>query len=251
MHRFYSANIAILLLAGWLITSLQGADLNYFSSAEVNEDNTVPKVSLISCDGVEFDSGAASCQSSSCQPGNLMNPWSGFYFGSSLVLAKPHLKESFQANILDPTTGAMTLVPFSTNYRTAPRAWLGFGSPSGLGAQARYWEYNQQFSPFTSTTTFTSLPGAQSVTIIYPAAILATTPGDVLSVTSGLEMRSLDVEGTQFYQLRSSQLLLSGGLRYAMIRQDYSATVQSGGVPISSLNWDRRLEGVGPIAGAQ
>ncbi len=126
-----------------------------------------------------------------------MNPWSGIYFGSSLVLAKPHLKESFQANILDPTTGAMTLVPFSTNYRTAPRAWLGFGSPSGLAGALL--GIQPTIQSFYIHDHLHLPPGAQSVTIIYPAAILATTPGDVLSVTSGLEMRSLDVEGTQFF----------------------------------------------------
>ena len=184
------------------------------------------------------------------QSPEAINPWTGLYFGTSIVFAKPHLKESFQANILQPATGTMTRVPFSSDYRAAPRAWLGFGGLNGFGVQTRYWEYNQEFNPFDFVTSATALPGAQAVTVVLPAAILSTIPGDVLSVRSGIEMRSLDLEGTVRHELQGSQLLISGGLRYAMIRQDYEARVISGVFP-SSLTWDRKLEGVGPIIGAQ
>lgn len=185
------------------------------------------------------------------QAPDRVNPWEGLYFGSSLVIAKPHLKESFQATIYQPLIDTMTLVPFSSDYRTAPRAWLGYGLQNGFGVQTRYWEYNQGFNPFNFVTTPTSLPGAQTATIIFPAAILSTIPGDVLSVSSGIEMRSLDLEATMRYELQNTQVLVSGGLRYALIRQDYNASVLSGGVPSSTLSWDRKLEGIGPLIGAQ
>lgn len=180
------------------------------------------------------------------------SPWSGVYFGTSIVLAKPHLKESFQANLYDSVNDTMTLVPFSAGYRTAPRAWLGVGLPNDLGVQVRYWEYNQTFDPYD--VVFASpfaVPGTSTVTLIYPTAISAAAPGDALSVRSGLEMRSLDLEGTLRQNWQQTQVLLTGGLRYAMIRQDYDARIFSGGATTASLTWDRKLEGVGPIIGAQ
>jgi hypothetical protein len=216
-------------------------------------DTLVARVPNFERQAFDYSTQPVELQTVARQASAPATPWSGLYFGASIVFAKPHLKESFQANLYDAVNDVMTLVPFSSGYRTTPRFWLGVGLPNDLGVQARYWEFNQGLDPYDAALISPfAVPGTSTVTVIFPTAISAAAPGDVLSVRSGLEMRSIDLEGTLRQYWQRTQVLLSGGLRYALIRQDYDARIVSaGGAQTASLTWDRKLEGVGPIIGAQ
>ncbi len=47
------------------------------------------------------------------------------------------------------------------------------------------------------------------------------------------------------------ELLVSGGFRYASMKQHFHSAVTSGAVPIGLLNWDRKFEGGGLTVGAE
>jgi hypothetical protein len=172
----------------------------------------------------------------------------GLYTGAAFVLAKPHFKEAFQATVLD-ASGVFNLVPFSYDYDVTPRVWLGYAGGSGLGVRARYWQYDQDAPPFHSS----GLTAAQAhvVTVIFPGIISATPPGEFLSVVDSLEVHTTDLEGTQRVNLGCVSLVVGGGLRYALMQQQTRAAVTDDGAVEQALNWQRRFEGIGPLASVE
>jgi hypothetical protein len=79
------------------------------------------------------------CISPCCPP--RPNAWllgaypSGWIVGYESVIVKPF----FQSN--DVVTN-LTNGSFSWNYQYSPRVWLGYVGQSGLGARARYWQFD-------------------------------------------------------------------------------------------------------------
>jgi hypothetical protein len=187
-----------------------------------------------------------------CDPCDCCCPPTGWYGGAEVVFAKPMLKESFRASIVDAVSGTQTLLPFDYAYNATPRAWIGYVGANRMGVRARYWKLNQDEGPESFVATgLDYLPGTQNVTIIFPSAIQTDEPGEVLSVTSGISLQTLDLEGTLHFEGWGNLFVASAGLQYARISQDYSATVIGQLGPEQFLNWDRKLEGVGPTMGIQ
>ena len=88
------------------------------------------------------------------------------------------------------------------------------------------------------------------VSVIFPATITAIPPA-VLNVSDELEVHTVDLEGTQEFQIGKLSMVGFGGLRYGMMRQQTQATVTDSGVVTQSLDWQRRFEGVGPTVGVE
>jgi hypothetical protein len=176
-------------------------------------------------------------------------PPTGWYGGAEVVFAKPMLKESFRASIAD-VTGTLSLVPYDYAYNATPRAWIGYVGPNQMGVRARYWKLNQDQGPDDFAADQVTFPGTQNVTIIFPA-VIQTAPGDVLTVSNSISLQTLDLEGTLHFDGWGNYFVASAGLQYARIAQAFDATVSTGGIPDQFLNWDRKLEGVGPMAGIQ
>ena len=169
----------------------------------------------------------------------------GFHAGFSFVFAKPHFKEAFQATTIG-IDGTLNMVPFSYDYALTPRVWFGYTTDRGLGVRARYWQYDQSAAGFQSPPYTASQ--AQVVSVIFPAAITATPPNEVLDVADQLEVQTLDLEGTQKLNFGKLAVVGGGGLRYALMRQTSQAAVTniSQGAVTKSLDWMRKFEGVGP-----
>jgi hypothetical protein len=174
----------------------------------------------------------------------------GLYAGFAFVFARPHFKEAFQATVGDPSA-AISLVPFSYDYGISPRTWLGYTSDSGLGVRTRYWQYDHAAAPFQSSPFVPAQ--ANVVSIIFPATIYSTPPNEILSVADDLEVHTVDIEGTQQLEIKGMSLVVSGGLRYAMMRQSTQAEVinVNSGALVQALYWQRRFEGVGPTVGVE
>jgi hypothetical protein len=146
----------------------------------------------------------------------------------------------------------MNLVPFSFDNDITPRVWLGYFGQNGIGVRARYWQYDHDADPLTLTATPATLPGVSSVTVIFPAAISTIGSGDVLSVESGLNVQTLDIEGAIRRQTASMTLLASAGYRWASMDQQFNSAISfATPQPPSTLNWRRRFEGSGLTAGAE
>lgn len=196
--------------------------------------------SVVSCSQTCKSSCSTKCQRSR-----------GLEAGYSFFFAKPQMKESFQATVTDFATGTLSLVPFSFDYDLTPRVWLGYFGENGTGIRARYWQYDHNADSLMLTATPTTFPGATSISVIFPAAISTLAPGDTLNIASGLEVHTVDVEGAMRTKLSGLELLVSGGFRYASMKQHFDSVVTSGVAPIGVLNWDRKFEGGGLTVGAE
>ena len=196
--------------------------------------------SMLSMQGC--DSVTACCDSSNSQP--------TFYAGYKFLFVKPHMKESFEATVINVATGENSLIPLDYNYNLTPNVWLGFRTSKSIGARVTYWGFDHSGNSRTLVSDGVSLPGATATTVIYPAAIIAPAPGDILQTQNSLNVQTVDAEGTVDFKLNSANVTVGGGLRYAMTDQQMQATASRQGFPIGQLNWRREFEGFGPAISA-
>lgn len=208
--------------------------------------------------GVALDAGPAchsgACGTSGCDAGcgleidcGRCQP-SGFYGGAEVVFAKIYQKESFRAAVADVATGTQNLLPYEFDYNATPRVWIGYTDPCGTGVRGRYWQLDEDQGPENFVADGRYFPSAQQVTLILPAAIATTAPGQVLTVSSGIELETIDVEGTFRFNGWGNRFLASAGLQYAKIDQYYRSAIPANQ---QILNWDRSLEGFGPTMGIE
>jgi hypothetical protein len=181
----------------------------------------------------------------------------GLYAGYSFAFTKLYMKESFEAYVLDFTSNTQTLVPFDYDYKLTPRVWIGARNERGIGARASYWNYDQSSNGFQFTNSNgAQIPVAVATSVIFPAAIAGALPGDTLTVSSAVEVSTLDLEGTYTSTFGALETDLAGGIRYARSEQTSVASVDRGvAVPpfppqSSVLNWQREFDGIGPVFSA-
>jgi hypothetical protein len=152
-------------------------------------------------------------------------PSSNWYVGFDLAILKPHVG-SLGVNL----TGTDVALTPEYDYEFAPRFWLGWDNPDGLGIRARYFNFDADATQ--------ELPG--------PLAI-----GDVLleGLNTQLSAQTFDLEATQRGCLGNLQFQLGGGFRYAKMETGLGveglADVDGEIVPfIGGIGMD--FEGVGP-----
>ena len=75
--------------------------------------------------------------------------------------------------------------------------------------------FHHNAEPLALTATPTTFPSVSSISVIFPAAISTAAPGDLLSVRSGLQIHTVDIEGAQKANLFGVDLIASAGVRYA------------------------------------
>ena len=175
----------------------------------------------------------------------------GFYTGFEFLFARPYIKESYQASSYSSVTTIMTLLPYSFDYGLSPRAWLGYVHESGAGIRTRYWQYDHIGAQRSLTSTATTTLGARVDLMGNPASIATNGPGQIFEVANGLEMDTIDVEGTQRLDLGRTTLVLAGGLRYITMEESFRASITDNNVVQQQLAWKRQFDGVGPIAGVE
>lgn len=211
------------------------------------------------CDQAGFDARLARLESLLCSDG-CAAPESTFefcdtspsvYSGFELIWIRPQMKESFEATRINPIAGTNTLIPLNFNFETSPRAWLGFRMNDCVGVRATYWGFDHDGNGQRLVSDGVNLPGATAVSVIYPAAIIAPAPGDVLETQTSLNLQTYDFEGTTDIRLCGLDATFGGGLRYANTTQHMLATATRGRVPIGMLHWSRSFEGVGPTVSGQ
>ncbi|MCA9103475.1 MAG: hypothetical protein KDA63_20115, partial [Planctomycetales bacterium] len=112
---------------------------------------------------------------------------------------------------------------FDWNSKYSPRVEIGFQPECGLGIRARYWYYDND-------ATFSQLNDTQLV-----------------DAQHSLSLDVTDLEVTA----RKCDLLLSGGIRYARLDQDYSAQGYDVDVLLDEVRTTRNFEGVGPTLGVE
>ena len=109
------------------------------------------------------------------------------YSGAELLLLKPHVG-ALSGNVL----GAAGNVTNTFDYDLAPRIFMGRERADGLGFRATYFQYDHGNDP------------------------------SGLGVRTGLELHALDIEATSRTRFCGSDLMFTGGFRYANMEQDFS-----------------------------
>ncbi|MBX9791506.1 MAG: hypothetical protein K2Y37_21505 [Pirellulales bacterium] len=115
---------------------------------------------------------------------------SGLSAGFEAVIAKPYFAVSSAAGV----GGAIASVPEKWEFDMAPRAWLGYTLPGGMGGRFRYWQFDHRSLPQTI-----AFPGSQQL------------------LQSRLALQTFDFEWTQRGQLSRLVFNFAAGLRYATI----------------------------------
>lgn len=237
-----------LLLALCLSTAAAGEEPNA-SSAPSPSDEITQLRQEIEVLKQRLDSGGLPVPRLAVPAGAQPEFDSGLSAGYALVYARPHMKESFRSTTTNLVTGEMTLHPFDFGYEPSSRVWVGWQNSTGTGGRARYWHFDHDGDPYSEVATPTSIPGASSVTVMFPANIAGLVPGDVLKVTNTLRVQTVDLEGTRTLQFGRTEVVGSAGLQYAQIEQEYDAEILSAVLP-RGLHSSRTYHGLGPSFGA-
>jgi hypothetical protein len=165
--------------------------------------------------------------------------------GASFYLLKPYMQSNTAyVTTIAPGTPTSQVDLGSFHWQTEPGAafWLGWSTPGGLGARARYFYFDQTSASASLSNTATPPPAPQT-TINAPLAnflplstggtafgspgtVLNTGIGaDVLSFGSDLRIHALDLEATYAWQGNGWLLLLSAGGRFLNLEQNYHASL--------------------------
>ena len=163
-----------------------------------------------------------------------------FVAGLGFYYVRPHWESNpaFAASYYGGNGGGERFVTqlseFNGDYELAPRMWLGFVTGSGLGARTRYWRFDGDIreelvneaptdgGPITVGTGPTQVVSVEPLGV-GPVISFGFEGTDSLVFTSGLTLDVLDLEATQEVSSFGCSLLLTGGLRYAHMRQSYNA----------------------------
>jgi hypothetical protein len=142
---------------------------------------------------------------------------------------------------------------FDWDGELAPRVWVGFVCCNGWGARAHYWRFDESVTQ--------SVRVAGTIDRIFAASggvkqgdVEADSEGDALTVSNHLELDVFDVEALKQFRIGCCSVMVSGGLRYANLRQRYQASEIN-----ADSKWDSEdavqisnsFKGVGPTLGVE
>ncbi len=193
----------------------------------------------------KLDSLSALQCSDQCNPCN--NEAGGLNFGAAVVFAKPHFKEAFQYSQTNLLTGQQTLIPFNYDYQATPRVWLGYQRSDSFGFRVTFWNFDEDGQTSSNTADGFNIYGAHAVSIIFPANIFASMPGETLTNADSLKTQIYNYDVTYDAHVAGFDILGKLGLRYASLEQTLDSVVfDPTGTPIAQLNWKRAYDGLGP-----
>jgi hypothetical protein len=199
--------------------------------------------------------------------------FNGLAAGGAFYYLKPYVNNNTAFVTTVAPGGPLSEVnstSFHWDYKSAGAFWLGWSTPSGLGARARYFFFDQEATPAFVYNTTTAAP---QTTVNLPSGFLPLSTGgtafgspgtvlnsglgnDVLTFQSNLQISAVDAEATYAWQGPRWQVLVSGGGRYLNLTQDYRAILTNTppDLPVSELqvfSANRKFTGAGPVAGVQ
>lgn len=131
---------------------------------------------------------------------------------------------------MDATAVSSVQRDFCLDPAFAPLIWVGYATESGLGIRARWWHL-EQGSQLAAVNADPA--GETTITSAAPRGLSITSPGhllkafgagaDAMVFDSNLRLDSWDLEATQDWQAGCWSLLVSGGIRYVHLAQNYNA----------------------------
>ncbi|MGE0606973.1 MAG: Lpg1974 family pore-forming outer membrane protein [Pirellulales bacterium] len=176
----------------------------------------------------------------------------GFIAGGGVYFIKPMWTNN-QAGIVTGPGPSLGRLEINNDHEFAPFAFLGFVGPNGFGVRGRAWYYEYAANDVVFTLPAGNTVASQSplfaATPLVNTNVSSATPGDVFRVSSNLNLYVYDLEAFQAIDHDQWTWTFSGGVRYAIIRQQYVATITPvavGGPAAQSVNSLHRFSGWGP-----
>lgn len=173
--------------------------------------------------------------------------------GIDIIIAKPlysnnlALRDSSQVSSQQL---AVENVEFDYDFEMSPRVWVGYESASAIGIRASWWQYANQANELSLA------PSANGFgRIEHPAFgdvdISAITPTERMLANANLDVYAIDLELTRRAELGAGTFLLSGGIRFASLDQNYSARLlNSNSTVAGAIDYRQHVRGIGPTMSA-
>jgi hypothetical protein len=238
--------------SGWQGTrSIRLSDRNQYPDRDQPTDRINQLESeLVSLRSQFNDSLSSSNQGSSnfCYSSDCEELKTGLSGGFEAVWFKPHFSDDTAFVVSDITN--FDSLPFDNEYNLTPRVWLAHTWDNGFGARFRYWNYDKD----ALNKSFVIPPGFDAearVAVRDSQGFNAFIDGDsdeLMVARHGLELHTADLEMTNQFRLLDSHVVVSGGLRYMSLRNNYSVTAYEPDLSVAeSMLHKQRFEGFGPM----
>lgn len=225
----------------WIV---DGHSLSRPSTAVSGGDATVPNSDpriaqmVDRCDPVH----AGACSTGFKHPFRV---YGGYEFG----WLQPRFTENVSVVVTRPSGDRA--IAFEHPFEITPRVWAGIENSRCTGVRARFWDLR---TDAPTQVTFAAAGAAPlSLTIEGGSGNLRRTAvanaGDAMTSDHHLEMRTIDLEGTQRIRFARTEALMSFGLRYLKTRQRAHAVATDGTGSLTELVCqDLDFDGFGPTA---
>lgn len=194
--------------------------------------------------------GAVECHlsDSTCDTG-ACRPTSHWLAGADLVLLRPHFNHNPAFTVMQSDGASFesfTDTNFEYDLGLSPRVWLEYQAASEIGVRTQFWYFDQSANAASASPPANGL--GQITHPEFGAVDISTSiPTDRFAADSGLKAYYVDVEMTKRGSFGCWDLIGSAGLRYGSVEQRYAARLLNGaGTLAGSLDFDHRLEGIGP-----
>jgi hypothetical protein len=173
-------------------------------------------------------------------------PRGEFLGGAGISLLQPFFSNNPAITFFRQGTGPGRREDVRHQMSAAPLLWLGYRDDSGLGVRGRWWYFREG----TDQTYHLPGPHGRTLTVLSAAPMGAFIIKDdprAFAVTSKLQLQVADLEVFQDATFCNWNLLLSGGIGYADITQNYNAyAIGRHGSPGKPLVSGSSFVGIGP-----
>ena len=187
----------------------------------------------------------------------------GCYVGFEATFLKPHYERNIAFNedetVDTGNTNTSQVDFFADNYEYntefSPRVFVGWENCCGVGVRATWWQFDHgadliNVRPIATSNIATPVFGESTATspnnVGRGLAILAD-PTQALSLQTGIDAYSIDIEGTKATNFCCWDLGVGCGIRYARVEHSTrGTTVDDQDGQIGDLAYRQSLEGIGP-----
>jgi hypothetical protein len=172
---------------------------------------------------------------------------SGWYAGAGIYYLQPRWGSNPAFTAFNPATTSSITQNFDFRAHVAPVVYAGYTGKRGLGFRANWFSYIDRTTGPTGTPDGVATGAVQTPTTGI-TNLTSTIPGNTLSTTGALGVTAIDFEITKSLNAGCGSYLVSGGVRYGNVGQQYGAAVPGTGGLLSD---GHRFNGFGPTMAAQ
>ncbi|MCA9186231.1 MAG: hypothetical protein KDA99_11455, partial [Planctomycetales bacterium] len=140
----------------------------------------------------------------------------------------------------------VAVTEFEYQRELSPRVWVELHANAGLGIRGTYWQFDH------AAATATGQPPANGLGNLIPPRFLdedlsTGVPNSTYTADADLKAYYVQLEATKTADMCLWSLTATGGVRFAEIEQGYVSTLNNpNGANLGSINFQHRIQGVGP-----